>query len=68
VAISLIIGGAVGNLIDRVQYGYVIDFLDFHAMGWHWPTFNIADSAIAIGAMILIWGSFFGNEEENNAV
>jgi len=68
IAISLIIGGAVGNLIDRVQYGYVIDFLDFHAMGWHWPAFNVADSAITIGAAILIWDSLFGNEPSQNAV
>lgn len=68
IALSLIIGGAIGNLIDRVQYGYVVDFLDFHAMGWHWPAFNIADSAIFVGAAILIWDALFGNSEEENAV
>ncbi len=68
IALSLIIGGAIGNLIDRVQYGYVIDFLDFHAMGWHWPAFNIADSAIFIGAAILIWDSIFGNDPNQNGV
>ena len=64
IAIALIIGGAIGNLIDRVQYGYVIDFLDFHAMGWHWPAFNIADSAISIGAIIVVWDAVFGSEEQ----
>jgi len=62
IAIALIIGGAIGNLIDRVQYGYVIDFLDFHAMGWHWPAFNIADSAIFIGATIVVWDAIFGSD------
>ena len=67
-AIALVIGGAVGNLIDRVQYGYVIDFLDFYLAGWHWPAFNIADSAITVGAAILIWDSLFGDHEEQNTV
>ncbi len=53
-ALALILGGAVGNLVDRVLYGYVVDFLDFHIAGWHWPAFNVADSAISIGAVLLI--------------
>jgi signal peptidase II len=53
-ALALILGGAVGNVIDRLAYGHVIDFLDFHAAGWHWPAFNIADSAIVGGAMLLV--------------
>lgn len=53
-ALAMILGGAVGNLIDRVAYGHVIDFLDFHAAGWHWPAFNIADCAIFIGAALFI--------------
>ncbi|MGZ8254604.1 MAG: signal peptidase II, partial [Burkholderiaceae bacterium] len=53
-ALALILGGALGNVIDRIAYGHVIDFLDFHAGGWHWPAFNIADSAIVGGAMLLI--------------
>jgi len=57
-SLSLILGGAVGNLIDRVQYGYVIDFLDFYVGTWHWPAFNVADSAITLGAALLIWDSF----------
>ncbi len=53
-ALSLILGGAIGNVIDRVLYGHVIDFLDLHYAGWHWPAFNIADSAIVGGAMLLV--------------
>jgi signal peptidase II len=53
-ALALILGGAIGNVIDRLAYGHVIDFLDFHAAGWHWPAFNIADSAIVGGAMLLV--------------
>jgi signal peptidase II len=54
-ALSLILGGAIGNVIDRVLYGAVVDFLDFHAAGMHWPAFNVADSAISCGAALLIW-------------
>ena len=53
VALSAIIGGALGNLWDRLSYGYVIDFIDVHWGVWHWPVFNIADSAICIGAFML---------------
>ena len=53
-ALSSIMGGALGNLIDRLIHGYVIDFLDFHWRGWHFPAFNIADSAITLGAACLI--------------
>lgn len=52
--LGLIIGGAIGNVIDRVRFGAVIDFLDFHALGWHWPAFNVADSAIFVGAVLLL--------------
>ena len=52
--LGLIIGGALGNVIDRVRFGAVIDFLDVHAAGWHWPAFNVADSAIFIGAALLL--------------
>jgi len=57
-ALSLVLAGAVGNVIDRVLHGAVIDFLDFHAYGYHWPAFNVADSAISCGAALLIWDSF----------
>ena len=54
-ALSLVLAGAVGNVIDRILIGAVIDFLDFHALGYHWPAFNVADSAITCGAALLIW-------------
>jgi len=53
VAIGLIFGGAVGNLIDRARFGAVVDFVDVHWHGWHWPAFNVADSAISIGVALL---------------
>ena len=53
-ALALILGGALGNVIDRVLYGYVVDFLDFHYAGWHFPAFNVADSGITVGAAFLI--------------
>ncbi|NRO97843.1 lipoprotein signal peptidase [Paraburkholderia sp. NMBU_R16] len=53
-ALALIMGGALGNVIDRLIHGQVIDFLDFHVGGWHWPAFNLADSAIVIGAILLV--------------
>jgi len=53
-ALSLILGGAVGNLLDRIRFGDVVDFLDFYVASWHWPAFNVADSAISIGAVLLI--------------
>lgn len=52
-AIGLIFGGAVGNLIDRARFGAVVDFVDVHWRGWHWPAFNVADSAISIGVVLL---------------
>ena len=57
-ALGMILGGALGNLWDRLLWGHVVDFLDFHAAGWHWPAFNVADSAITIGAGLLILESF----------
>ena len=54
-ALALIMGGAIGNVIDRLLYGHVIDFLDFHIGAWHWPAFNLADSAITIGAALLVF-------------
>ena len=53
-ALSCILGGAIGNVIDRALHGYVVDFLDFHYFSWHFPAFNIADSAITLGAVCLI--------------
>jgi len=57
-ALSLVLGGALGNLWDRITLGHVVDFLDFHVGGYHWPAFNVADSAIFLGAMFLIVESF----------
>jgi signal peptidase II len=64
-ALSLILGGAVGNLIDRLAYGYVIDFLDVYHGTWHWPAFNIADSAITLGVALMLAESFgFGKAKD----
>ena len=57
-ALSMILGGAVGNVIDRVRIGAVVDFIDFHVGDWHWPAFNVADSAICVGAVLLVTGAF----------
>ena len=63
VSIALILGGAIGNLIDRSIYGHVIDFIDVYYQQHHWPAFNIADSAISIGAVLLIIDSFKNTHE-----
>ncbi|MFY7863215.1 signal peptidase II [Roseateles sp.] len=54
-ALSLILGGAIGNVVDRLLHGYVVDFIQVHWSGWYFPSFNIADSAISVGAVLLIW-------------
>ena len=58
IALALVLGGAFGNLYDRVQYGYVIDFVQWHVAGYYWPAFNVADSAICLGAVMLVLDSF----------
>ncbi len=58
VALMLVLGGALGNLVDRLRFGYVVDFLDVYYQAWHWPAFNVADSAITIGALLLILDAF----------
>jgi signal peptidase II len=63
--IAMVIGGAIGNVIDRLRFGAVIDFLDFHAAGWHWPAFNLADSSIVIGIFILILYAIFFEERQH---
>jgi len=65
--LALILGGALGNVIDRLRFGHVVDFLDFHAMGWHWPAFNLADSAITLGAVLLILEGFVHHEKRAGA-
>lgn len=61
VALGLVIGGALGNVIDRLRFGAVFDFLDVHAASYHWPAFNLADSFICIGAMLIICDGLFRN-------
>lgn len=65
IALALILGGAIGNLIDRVIYGYVIDFIDVYYQTWHWPAFNVADSAITIGVTILLIDALFFGDNQN---
>ena len=54
-ALTLVLGGALGNVIDRLRFGVVIDFIQWHAGGYYWPAFNLADSAITLGAVLLVW-------------
>jgi signal peptidase II len=67
ISLSLILGGAIGNVMDRIMYGYVIDFLDVYVGTSHWPAFNIADSAICIGAVLLILDSFKSEDKSQTA-
>jgi signal peptidase II len=62
-AFSLILGGALGNVTDRLAHGAVVDFLDFHLASWHWPAFNLADSGITAGAVLLVLASFLEQRE-----
>ena len=57
-ALTLVLGGALGNVIDRLRFGAVVDFIQWHVAGYYWPAFNIADSAITVGAVILAWDQF----------
>jgi signal peptidase II len=57
-ALTLILGGALGNVIDRIRFGAVVDFVQWHAAGFYWPAFNVADSAITIGAVLMVWDQF----------
>jgi signal peptidase II len=66
--IGLVIGGAIGNVIDRFRFGAVFDFIDFYAGNWHWPAFNLADSAITIGVVMLLFdGLFQGRDRGKNS-
>ncbi|KUJ87096.1 MAG: lipoprotein signal peptidase [Halomonas sp. 54_146] len=67
IALPLIIGGALGNLYDRLAHGYVVDFLSFHVAGWYYPAFNVADIAITLGAAALIWESIMGERRRKKA-
>jgi len=66
-ALALVLGGALGNLIDRLRFGHVVDFLDFHAFGAHWPAFNVADSAITVGALLLFLDTFLPHARKARA-
>ena len=66
-ALALVLGGALGNVIDRVVLGHVVDFLYFHYQGYSFPAFNVADSAISVGAALLIWDSLRSKPEPSNA-
>lgn len=66
IALALVLGGAIGNLIDRLAYGYVIDFLDVYYNAWHWPAFNIADSAITLGVVLMLAESFGLGKPDNS--
>lgn len=66
IGLSLVLGGALGNLIDRMVYGYVIDFIQWYYKEFYWPTFNIADSAITVGASILVIGNVFVNRSQSS--
>ncbi len=67
VALSLVLGGAIGNLIDRIAYGYVIDFLDVYYQDKHWPAFNVADSAICMGVFLMLLENFgIGRPKEDS--
>ena len=63
VALALILGGAIGNAWDRLRFGYVIDFLEVHIVHYHWPDFNVADSAIVIGGILLVFDALFNGNE-----
>lgn len=64
IALALILGGALGNLWDRLMLGYVVDFLDLYYAQWHWPAFNVADSAISVGAVLMVADSLFGQSRQ----
>ena len=66
-AIAGVIAGALGNVIDRMQYGAVVDFLDFHVLGYHWPAFNIADCCVVVGIAILMVDSLFFEPKDQSA-
>ncbi len=63
-AVAAVLGGAIGNLLDRLIFGAVVDFLDFHVAGFHWPAFNLADSAIVLGVAALVIDSIFGPDRD----
>ena len=67
VALALILGGALGNAYDRLRFGSVIDFLEVHIVHYHWPDFNVADSAIVIGGILLLLDALFSGKEQTDS-
>lgn len=67
-ALTLILSGALGNVIDRIRFGAVVDFVQWHAAGYYWPAFNVADAAITVGALLLAWDQFAAKPDAGNAV
>lgn len=67
-ALALILGGALGNVIDRIRFGAVVDFIQWHAAGYYWPAFNVADAAITLGAVLLVWDQFNTKPEDAGEV
>ena len=67
-ALTMVLGGALGNVIDRVRFGAVVDFIQWHVAGYYWPAFNVADSAITIGAILLAWDQFATKPTPGNMV
>jgi signal peptidase II len=67
VALALILGGALGNAYDRLRFGWVIDFLEVHIVHYHWPDFNVADSAIVTGGILLLLDALFGPKEQSDS-
>ena len=63
-ALTLVLGGALGNVIDRIRFGAVVDFIQWHAAGFYWPAFNVADAAITLGAVLLIWDQIAKPEDD----
>ncbi len=66
IGLSLVLGGALGNVIDRMLLGHVVDFIQIYYNQWYWPAFNIADSAITIGVVLLIWDTLRGGQKEKD--
>lgn len=65
-ALTLVMGGALGNVIDRIRFGAVVDFIQWHAAGYYWPAFNVADSAITLGAVLMVWATLFAKKETSD--
>ncbi len=65
-ALTLVMGGALGNVIDRIRFGAVVDFIQWHTAGYYWPAFNVADSAISLGAVLMVWATLFAKKETSD--